>query len=52
MSEDWVDGTYESGADPEPAQPELNTESGVGTGLQGEPSTFEPEEDTGSGSSP
>jgi hypothetical protein len=49
MSEDWVDGTYESGADQndpiEPTDDEGTTEGdGVELGI-GEGSTFEPEED-------
>ena len=47
----WVDGTYESGADPDASTPDPggtddvpNTETGVGMG-QGEASSFEPEED-------
>ena len=52
MSEDWVDGTLESGADDEtenepiePGADEADADGGVEMGI-GEGSTFEPEEDT------
>lgn len=53
MSEHWVEGAYESGADPdEPvAERPLNEETGVGLGA-GEASTFEPEEDEPAGDIP
>ena len=52
MSENWVEGAYEAGADPNESVTEqpLNTETGVGIGA-GEPSTFEPEEDAPTGDS-
>ncbi len=50
MSENWVDGTYESGSDDDANEPIEPTpadgdDAGVEIGL-GEGSTFEPEEDT------
>lgn len=47
MSENWVDGSYESGSDQQPdtSQPP-EQEKGATLG-QGEGSTFEPEEDAG-----
>jgi hypothetical protein len=54
MSENWVDGTYESGADDDPDTPNEPVERGgsdefvEGTGVEigiDEGSTFEPEED-------
>ena len=57
MSENWVEGTYESGADGngaedndpiEPSDDELETGGDVGVELGiGEGSTFEPEENAG-----
>ncbi|MBA2446370.1 MAG: hypothetical protein H0V49_13745 [Nocardioidaceae bacterium] len=45
MSDDWVDGTLESGSDDgQDSQVDPDQETGVGLG-QGEPSSFEPEED-------
>lgn len=44
MSENWVDGSYESGADEEPGTARAPEDTGATLG-QGEPSTFEPEED-------
>lgn len=47
MSENWVDGSYESGADDQPGTaPAPEQEEGATLG-QGEGSTFEPEEDAG-----
>ena len=53
MSENWVDGTYEAGADTEPTDTEtLSTDdvqdgAGVEMGIEEGGSTFEPEEDEG-----
>lgn len=45
MSENWVDGTLESGADDDQAGVAPDQEVGAGLGLaEGEPNTFEPEE--------
>lgn len=58
MSENWVEGTYESGADADSAAPptgeqdpdhEPDDEQGATLGQTGDPSTFEPEEDSGEG---
>jgi hypothetical protein len=43
----WQDGSYESGADGDGADEVPNPETGVGIGaVEGEPTTFEPEEPT------
>lgn len=52
MSENWVEGSYESGADEDSGAlaPSTPTEEGTGATMgAGEPSTFEPEEDSGEG---
>jgi hypothetical protein len=56
--DNWVDGSYESGADEPQASEQTagsagtaNPETGVGLGA-GEPSTFEPEEDEPSAGTP
>lgn len=38
MSENWVDGTYESGADPTTSRP-VNDQTGAGRGERAEPQT-------------
>lgn len=45
MSEQWIDGTLESGADDDQGPPTTDQDIGAGLGVtEGVPNTFEPEE--------